>query len=407
MFNYFNIAIVVFSITLLITGCEKTSQNKSSIGNKKASGKVSKRELANSDENDEIKVLPDDVYTPSPSDLKNPLSVTIDEIEAVLDTNGLAALEVYKNKVLILKSPVVEFLTDPDDLDGNGVLTLVYHRIPIRRRAVIEFPQGHDPDNLIRRVLSLNISPNPIARVSKAKRGIINVQEVHGLIDQIVDLVEVPCQFIEYRGFPVFKYMTHVQLLESDQNKNLPVDFIYGTTSTEDLKKLTVEFKESLTGIRNRGKNRGSMYTLNKGEHDRKCFLRIRTLDLAEILLNVRVLDFLGGVGSICASHPTPEYENFSFNGIDVRSLENLLRRVIDGSQYEMFSKGPGSSFSIESSLSNYHRQIMAKRAQELLDKRIPEKLIKAVDFLLSFYDSEDFYFDLDKEDPRIKVWGE
>ena len=49
----------------------------------------------------------------------------------------------------------------------------------------------------------------------------------------------------------------------------------------------------------------------------------------------------------------------------------------------------------------------MAKRAQELLDKRIPEKLIKAVDFLLSFYDSEDFYFDLDKEDPRIKVWGE
>ena len=64
MSKYFNMALVVFSITILITGCEKVGQDKLSKGNDKESEKVSESEFA---ESDEIKVLSDEVYTPSPS----------------------------------------------------------------------------------------------------------------------------------------------------------------------------------------------------------------------------------------------------------------------------------------------------------------------------------------------------
>ena len=418
MFRCLNIAVLILSIVGLIIGCEKNRRDQFTEGD---TTKSKERTLTGTVESQqessptsESPVLPDEVFSPSPSDLEDPLQITIEKIEAEISADGPTVLEKYKKKVLMLKAPVVGVLIDPLDPENDGLLTLVYHRLPIRQRAIVEFSRGRDQKNLIRRVLSLNISPDAIARTAREKSGIINVQDVHQITDLFIDFVEIPCHFLEYRGFPVFRYVKHVSLTSSDKYGNLPIDFIYGTTNADNFEKLSVNFRsKGFTGIRNRGKNQGSFYTLSGEEHNRACYLRIDTHDLAKILIGglfsqtFTLTEVLGNVGPICASHSTPEYDNDHLNGLDVRLLEPLLQRIVDGSQYDLFSKGSRELFLTDKRLSDYDKQIIAERSQKLLDKRIPEKLSESVNFLLSFYDSEDFYFDLDEENPQIKVWGE
>ena len=416
MFRCLNTAILILSIVGLIVGCKKNRQDQFTDSDttkrkERAStrGVESEQESSSTSENP---VLSDEIFSPSPSDIENPLQITIEKIEAEISADGPAALEKYKRRVLILKAPVTGYLTDPLYPEDDGLLTLVYHRLPIRQRAIIEFSRGQDPENLIRRLLSLNISPDAIARTVPEKSGIINVRDIHDITDRVIDFVEIPCYFLEYRGFPVFRYVKHVKLDSTGKDEDLPIDFIYGTTSPDDFAKLSIRFNRYLSGVRNRGKNQGTSYSVATEKHDRECFLRISTMELAEILMiysasgRPALEGILGNVGAICASHPLPEYDNSYLNGIDVRLLKTLLQSLVDGSQYDLFLKAPGV-YQFDWKPFERHRQDVAKRAQELLDKKIPEKLTEAVNFLLSFYDSEDFYFDLNEENPRIKVWGE